>query len=127
MSLETIHTEGAPRAIGPYSQAIRAGDWVFLSGQVGIDPATGRLVAGGFAAEVRRVLANLRAVLQAAGCDYGNVVRITVYLTDLALFPELNRLYEEAFGQARPARVTVGVAGLPMDAQVEREAVAVRR
>ena len=124
--LESIHTEGAPRAIGPYSQAVRAGDWLFLSGQVGVDPATGRLAEGGFGEEVRRALANLRAVLQAAGQDYGNLVRVTVYLTDLSRFPEMNRLYEEAFGEARPARVTVGASALPLGAQVEMEAVAVR-
>ena len=127
MEHERIETEEAPRAIGPYSQAITAGDWMFLSGQIGLDPSTGELVAGGIAAEVRQVLTNLGEVLRAGGLSFPDVVRTTVYLIDLADFAELNRLYAGRFEGARPARSTVQVAALPRGARVEIDAVAVRR
>ncbi len=119
-----IHSDRAPAAIGPYSQAMRAGEWVFLSGQIGLDPATGELVAGGTAAEAARVFANLGAVLDAAGLDFSDVVRVTVYLLDLAEFAAVNQIYAEHFGEPYPARVTVGVASLPKGARVEIEALA---
>jgi 2-iminobutanoate/2-iminopropanoate deaminase len=113
------YSENAPRALGPYSQAVEVDGWLYLSGQVGLDPATGELVAGGFEAETRQVLKNLEAVLAAAGCTFANVVRTGIYLTDLTNFPSLNTLYAEAMGDHRPARSTVQVAALPKGAQVE--------
>ena len=113
------HTDQAPAAIGPYAQAVTAGGFLFTSGQIPLDPATGEMVAGGFDAQARQVLANLRAVLAAAGCGFSDVVKATVYVTDLADFPKLNALYGEAMGQHRPARSTVQVAALPKGALVE--------
>ena len=113
------HTDSAPRALGPYSQAVEVDGWLYLSGQVGLDPATGELVAGGFEAETRQVLKNLKAVLAAAGCTFANVVRAGIYLTDFANFPKVNSLYAEAMGDHRPARTTIQVAALPKGAQVE--------
>lgn len=121
------HDDGAPRAIGPYSQAVSADGWLFTSGQVGLDPATGELVAGGFEAQARRVFENLRAVLAAAGCGFGDVVKATVYLADMADFATLNGIYSEAFGDHRPARSTVQAAALPKGARVEIDLVARRR
>jgi 2-iminobutanoate/2-iminopropanoate deaminase len=125
--MEFHHTEGAPRAIGPYSQAVSLDGWVYTSGQVGLDPATGELVPGGFEAQARRVFANLRAVLAAAGCSFADVVKATVYVVDLADFPRLNALYGDAMGDHRPARSTVQVAGLPKGALVEIDLVARRK
>ena len=119
-----IATDAARRAIGPYSQAVRAGQWVFCSGQIGLDPASGDLVAGGVVAEAERVLENLRAVLTAAGGSLGSVVRTTVYLIDLAEFGRVNEIYERHFTAPFPARATVGVAALPRGARVEIDAVA---
>ena len=127
MSTERIqahHTDGAPAAIGPYAQAVTAGGFLFTSGQIPLDPASGEMVAGGFDAQARQVLANLRAVLAAAGCGFPDVVKATVYVTDLADFPRLNALYGEAMGQHRPARSTVQVAALPKGALVEIDLVA---
>ena len=122
--MEFHHTEGAPRAIGPYSQAVSVDGWVYTSGQVALDPATGELVPGGFEAQARRVFENLGAVLAASGCTFANVVKATVYVKDLADFPELNRIYAEAMGDHRPARSTVQVAALPRGALVEIDLVA---
>ncbi|HEX5761028.1 MAG TPA: Rid family detoxifying hydrolase [Thermoanaerobaculia bacterium] len=118
------HTDGAPQAIGPYSQAVAAGGWLFTSGQIALDPASGEMVAGGFEAQARRVLENLRAVLASAGCTFQDVVRAGVYVVDLADFPKLNALYAEAMGDHRPARSTVQVAALPKGALVEIDLVA---
>ena len=118
------HSDDAPRALGPYSQAVELDGWLYASGQVGLDPATGDLVGGGFEAEIRRVLANLEAVLAAAGCTFSDVVRTGIYLTDFANFPRLNELYGEAMGDHRPARTTIQVAALPKGAQVEMDVVA---
>ncbi len=123
---ETVHTGAAPRAIGPYSQAVAVAGWVFVSGQIPLDPASGELVQGSFADQARRVLANLDAILQAAGVERRAVVKVTVYLTDVAKFAELNEVYAAFFGDHRPARAVVGVASLPRGAQVEIEALAVR-
>jgi 2-iminobutanoate/2-iminopropanoate deaminase len=120
-----IATDAAPRAIGPYSQAIRAGGLVFCSGQIGLDPETGTLVPGGVADETRRVLENLRAVLAAAGVDCGAVVRTTVYLVNLSDFPIVNQVYAEFFPAPSPARSTVQVAALPREARVEIDAIAI--
>jgi len=126
-SRETLASDAAPRAIGPYAQAVAAGDLVFCSGQVGLDPASGRLVPGGVAAEAARALENLAAVLSAAGLGLGDVVKTTVYLVDLADFAAVNEVYARHFPAPYPARATVGVAALPAGARVEIEAVATRR
>lgn len=122
--MKRVHTGDAPAAIGPYSQAIETDGWLFTSGQVGIDPATGELVEGGFEAEARQVMANLGRVLGASGCGFADVVKATVYVTDMADFPTLNAIYGEAMGDHRPSRSTVEVAGLPKGAKVEVDLVA---
>jgi 2-iminobutanoate/2-iminopropanoate deaminase len=120
-----IRTEAAPAPVGPYSQAIRAGEFVFASGQIPLDPQTGKLVAGEIEDETRQVLTNLASVLEAAGTSLERVVKATVYLTDLSLFPRVNAVYGEAFRfDPAPARVTIGVAALPLGAMVEIDAVA---
>jgi len=124
-SKRAIATDGAPRAIGPYSQAVAAGGMLFLSGQIALDPATGTLIEGSVADETRRVLANLRAVLAAAGLGMDAVVRTTVYLTSLGDFPIVNQTYEEFFTAPYPARATVQVAALPRNARVEIDAIAI--
>jgi 2-iminobutanoate/2-iminopropanoate deaminase len=124
MRKQVIQSSHAPQAIGPYSQAIRAGDFVFLSGQVALDPATGELVKGGVGAETRRVLDNLEAVLGAAGASFAEVVRATIYLTNLADFAEVNQIYGARFATEPPARATVQVAALPRGATVEIDMIA---
>lgn len=119
-----IATRSAPAAIGPYSQAVRAGDLVFCSGQIGLDPESGELVGGGAAAECRRAMENLGAVLAAAGLDFGDVVKTTIYLTDLRTFAAVNEVYGSYFSAPYPARATVGAAALPRGASVEIEAFA---
>ena len=122
---QEVRTENAPAPVGPYSQAIRTGDVVYASGQIPLDPATGDKVEGEIEDETRQVLANLKAVLEAAGSGMDRVVKATVYLTDLTLFPRVNAVYAEAFDvDPAPARVTVGVAALPLGAQVEIDAIA---
>ena len=123
---QVIHTDSAPKAIGPYSQAIALADLVFVSGQIPLDPATGELVKGSFTDQARRVLANVDAILQAAGIERRGVVKATVYLTDVRRFGELNDAYAAFFGDHRPARAVVGVAALPRGAEVEIEVVATR-
>ncbi len=120
-----VETTAAPAPVGPYSQAIRSGALVFVAGQVGLDPATGRLVEGGTEAELVQVLANLGAVLEAAGLTMDAVVKTTVYLTDLGDMPLVNASYAQAFPTPLPARATVQVSALPAGARVEIEAVAV--
>ncbi len=121
-----IHTAGAPAAIGPYSQAIRSGDMLYTSGQVALDPKTGELVAGGIEAETRQVLANLEAVLTAAGLHFTHVIKTTIFLSDMNDFAAVNTLYGAQFadGTAPPARSTVQVARLPRGARVEIELIA---
>jgi len=126
VKLTSFTTDAAPAAIGPYSQAVAAGDLVFVSGQIPLDPATGQLVAGSFASQAERVLANLDAVLAAAGSGRDRVAKVTVFLTDLARFGELNEIYARFFVGQLPARAVVQVAGLPRGAEIEIEAVAVR-
>ena len=123
--MDFIATNDAPHAIGPYSQAVRSGNLLFLSGQIPLDPKSGNLIEGDFSAQSRRVFDNLRAVLKAAGADFGNVTRATVYLTDLNNFQTLNSIYGEYFGNHKPARSTVGVAQLPRGAAVEIDLIAV--
>jgi 2-iminobutanoate/2-iminopropanoate deaminase len=124
MDIVPVSTPGAPRAIGPYSQGIRAGGFVFTAGQVGFDPATGELVDGDIAEQTGRVLDNIRAILQAAGSELSDVVKTTVFLVDMADFAAMNEVYARVFGEHRPARSTVAVAALPRGARVEIEAVA---
>ena len=119
-----LHTDSAPKAIGPYSQAVALDGWLYTSGQVAIDPATGDLVDGGFEAQARRVFENLRQVLASAGCNFQDVVKATVYVIDMGDFPKLNAIYAEAMGEHRPARSTVQVAALPKGAMVEIDLVA---
>jgi 2-iminobutanoate/2-iminopropanoate deaminase len=121
---DPIATADAPAAIGPYSQAVRAGGFIFLSGQIPLDPATGQLVAGDVEAQAERVLKNLGAILTAAGATFGQVVRTTIYLVDLSHFAAVNTVYARFFAQPYPARVTVQVAALPRGAQVEIDAIA---
>ena len=120
-----IHTDRAPQAIGPYSQAVRAGNTVYLSGQTPLDPATGEMVDGDIAAQARRVFDNLQAVCDAAGSSFADIVRVGIYLTDLANFAAVNGVMKEYFREPYPARSTIGVRELPRGAQVEVDAVLV--
>ena len=125
MPNQVVSTDKAPKAIGPYSQAIKAGNVIYTSGQVSLDPKSGELVTGDFNAQARRVFENLKAVLRAAGADFRNVAKATVFLTDLGDFGALNAIYAEYFGDHKPARTTVQVAGLPKGAQLEIDLIAV--
>lgn len=125
MSKAAVKSQKAPQAVGPYSQAIKARGFIFLSGQIPIDPATGTLIQGGVAAETRQVLRNLEAVLKDAGASLDDVVKTTVYLKDISKFTEMNNVYAEFFREPYPARATVEVRDLPKGAQVEIDAVAV--
>ncbi len=127
MSIKTIQTDRAPAAIGPYSQAIVANGFLFTAGQIALDAATGQVVEGDVVAQAERVLLNLRAILDAAGVTFADVVKTTVFLADMADFPRVNEVYARAFGTARPARSTVQAAGLPRGVFVEIEAIAVVR
>lgn len=122
---EIVATERAPRAIGPYSQAVRAGNLLFASGQIPIDPATGEFVAGGVGEQTEQVMRNLTAVFEAAGASLGQVVKTTVFLADMNDFTAMNEVYGRFFGENPPARATVQAARLPRDARVEIEAIAV--
>ncbi len=124
--MKTIATDGAPKAIGPYSQAVAAGELIFCAGQVALDPASGDSVTGDVRAQTERVLENLSAVLAAAGSDLRHVVKTTVYLTDFNDFAAMNEVYAARFGDHRPARATVGVSALPKGLRVEIECVAIR-
>lgn len=120
-----VHTESAPKAVGPYSQAVRSGDLLFLSGQIPLDPATGALVEGGIEEQTERVIANLQAVLRAAGGALAHVVKTTVFMTDLGEFAKMNAVYAKHFtSDPLPARAAFQVAALPRGARVEIEAVA---
>jgi len=124
MLKKQIQTTGAPAAIGPYSQAIQAGNLIFYSGQIPLDPATGAIVSGGVEAQTRQVLTNMRAMLHASGCDFSDVVKTTIYLTDLADFETVNEIYGEYFSEEPPARACVQVAALPKESMVEIEWIA---
>ncbi|MFS8583427.1 MAG: RidA family protein [Limnochordales bacterium] len=121
---EIIATDAAPGAIGPYSQGVKAGGFVFVSGQLPVDPATGTFVEGDIAAQTERALENVRAILNAAGADFSHVVRATVYLADMNDFAAVNEVYARYVGENPPARVAVQVARLPRDARVEIDAIA---
>lgn len=123
MTTEVISSDRAPAAIGPYSQAVRAGRLVFLSGQIGLDPQTGAMAVGGLEVEARRALDNLAAVAAAAGGSLGNIAKLTVYLTDLDDYSRLNELMTEYFAAPYPARAVIGVQALPRGASVEIEAI----
>ncbi|HEV7923185.1 MAG TPA: RidA family protein [Thermoanaerobaculia bacterium] len=125
--MDFIATSDAPKAIGPYSQAVRVDGMLYTSGQVALDPATGELVGSDFAAQTRRVFDNLKAVLKEAGADFSKVVKATVFVTDLANFQTLNAIYAEYMGDHKPARTTVQVSGLPKGALVEIDLVAALR
>jgi 2-iminobutanoate/2-iminopropanoate deaminase len=120
-----VHTEHAPAAIGPYSQGIIANGLLFTAGQIALDPLTGQVVTGGVVEQTERVLKNLSAVLDSAGTSWTNVVKTTVFLQDMRDFPAVNEVYARTVGEARPARSTVAVAGLPRGVLVEIEAIAV--
>jgi reactive intermediate/imine deaminase len=123
MSRQTIHTDNAPQAIGPYSQAVRAGDTVYLSGQIPLDPATMQLVSGDIEAEIHQVFKNLKAVAEAAGGSLAKAVKVNVFLTDLANFAKVNEIMATYCTQPFPARAAVGVSQLPRGARVEIECV----
>ena len=123
MSRQTIHTPNAPQAIGPYSQAVRAGDTVYLSGQIPLDPKTMQLVSGDIEAEIRQVFENLKAVAEASGGTLANAVKVNVFLTDLGNFAKVNDIMASYCSQPYPARAAVGVAQLPRGARVEIECV----
>jgi reactive intermediate/imine deaminase len=123
MGIQAIHTDQAPKAIGPYSQAVRAGNTVYLAGQIPLDPATMQMVAGDFPEEARRVFENNKAVIAAAGGSFAQVVKVTIFLTDFANFAKVNELMAEYFEQPYPARSTVAVAALPRNARVEIECI----
>lgn len=124
MSKQAISTRSAPAAIGPYSQAIRSGNLLFISGQIPIDPETGKVVEGDAAVQTARVLQNLSAILEAAGSSFAQVVKATVYLRDMADFTMMNEVYARFFGDCPPARATVGVSRLPRDVSVEIDLIA---
>lgn len=121
---EPVSTSAAPAAIGPYSQAIKAGDFLFASGQIPLDPATGALVTGGIAEQTHQVMKNLAGVLQAAGTGFEKVVKTTVYLSDMADFAAVNEIYATYFPQPAPARATIQAARLPRDVKVEIDLIA---
>jgi 2-iminobutanoate/2-iminopropanoate deaminase len=125
--VETVHTEKAPKAIGPYSQAVRVGKFVFTAGQIALDPSTGGLVGSEIGSQTRQVLTNLQNILAASDSGLDLVLKTTVFLHDMADFAGMNAVYAEFFGEHRPARSTVAVASLPRDALVEIEAVALAR
>lgn len=120
----TLHTDNAPAAIGPYSQAVLHNGFLFTAGQIAIDPATGQIVSGDVVAQTERVLANLQAVLAAAGATWNDVVKTTVFLHDMSDFPKVNEAYARVLGDARPARSTIQVSALPRNALVEIDAIA---
>ena len=123
MSTQTLHTDLAPKAIGPYAQAVRANGFLFTAGQIALDPVTMEIVPGDVAAQTERVLQNLAAIIEEAGANWSQVVKTTVFLRDMADFTAVNAVYARVLGDARPARSTVAVAGLPRDVRVEIEAV----
>ena len=125
MVMEFVQTDKAPKPIGPYSQAVKAGSILFVSGQIPIDPETGKLVQGDFKDKAKRALMNLVSIVEAAGGSIENIVKVTVYLTDISRFPEFNKVYEDIMKGHKPARAVIGVASLPAGAEIEVEAIAI--
>jgi reactive intermediate/imine deaminase len=125
MAKQIIQTEQAPAAIGPYSQAVQAGDTVYLSGQIPLVPGTGELVTGDIQLQARQVFSNLAAVAEAAGGGLGELVKLNIFLTDLAHFPLVNEVMAETFAEPYPARAAIGVAALPKGAEIEMDAIMV--
>jgi 2-iminobutanoate/2-iminopropanoate deaminase len=123
---KAIQTDAAPKAVGPYSQAVMVGNMFFASGQLGIDPATGKLVDGGAKEQARQALKNIRALLEAAGLSLNHIVQVQIFLADLADFAQVNEVYKASFAEPYPARSTFQVAGLPLTAKVEIQTVAVK-
>jgi 2-iminobutanoate/2-iminopropanoate deaminase len=126
MERSIVRTENAPSAIGPYSQGVVAGQWLFVSGQIGMNPETGELVGEDLAAQARQALENLKAVVKAGGCTLADVTAVEVFLTDMGTFAEFNGIYAEYFDAHRPARAAIGVASLPKEAVVEVKCIALR-
>jgi 2-iminobutanoate/2-iminopropanoate deaminase len=124
MRKEVVYTDKAPKPIGPYSQAVKVGPWLFLSGQIPIDPRSGEVVDGDIEVQTRRVLENVKAILESIGYTLDDVVKVTVYLADLEDFPRFNNVYSEYFKDKPPARTTVQVAGLPRNAKIEIDVIA---
>ena len=124
MSCQVVQTEHAPAAIGPYSQAIKVGKWLFLSGQIGLHPKTGELASDELTGQARQALENMKQVIVAAGCQMTDVVTVDVYLTDMGQFAAFNAIYQEYFGEHKPARAVVEVKGLPKAAKVELKCMA---
>jgi len=125
--LETIHSDAAPAAVGPYSQAVRHADTLYLSGQIGLVPGEGSLIDDTLAGQAGQVMRNLQAVLKAGGCGLSDIIKVNIYLIDMADFAELNPLYAAWLGEHRPARATVAVAALPLAARVEMDVIAACR
>lgn len=124
MDKKIIYTEKAPKPIGPYSQAIQAGEFLFLSGQIPIDPSTGEVIKGDVREQTRQVLENLKAILESQGLGMENVVKVTIFLKDLTRFNEVNEVYKTYFSTSAPARTTVEISRLPRDCELEMEAIA---
>ena len=122
--MEFVRTDKAPKAVGPYSQAVVSGNFVFVSGQIPLDPETGKMVEGDIEEKTRRVLENVSAVLESAGLSLKNVVKVTVFITDLSNFEKVNKVYSEFFGDHKPARSFVEVSSLPKGAEIEIEVIA---
>jgi 2-iminobutanoate/2-iminopropanoate deaminase len=127
MECDVIQTDQAPSAIGPYSQGIAVGSWLFVSGQLGMHPQTGELVSHDFAPQARQALENLGQIVRTAGCDLNCVTAVDVFVTDMMDFPEFNKIYTEYFSEHRPARAVVEVSALPKDAKVEIKCIAYRK
>jgi 2-iminobutanoate/2-iminopropanoate deaminase len=124
LAKRVVYTDKAPKPVGPYSQAVLVNGWLFIAGQIPLDPATGKMVEGSFEDKARRVLENIKAIVEAAGGSLRDVVKVTVYLRDISLFERFNKVYSEYFSEEPPARVVVEVSNLPKNAEVEVEAVA---
>ena len=122
--IEKIFTENAPKPVGPYSQAIKAGNFLFIAGQIPLDPKTGKIVGENIKEQAKRVLENIKAIVEAAKGRLEDIVKVNVYIRDIKLFGEFNEVYEEFFGEHKPARAVVEVSGLPKDVLVEIEAIA---